>query len=359
MAAGGAERVASTLANAWVSGGDEVVLMPTFSGRGNCFYELSSKVQLVYLADQVSSHSKSVWGQFLRLRALRKFISDLKPDVIVSFLSNVNVAAVLASCNLKIPLIICERTDPFARPRMIWLRLACAITYPFAEALMVQTQSVAAKYAASYPALRPAFVIPNPAPREQLDIVRHRNGTKGKTLLAIGRLSSEKQFDLLIRVFARLAKRHSDWSLRIVGEGPTKASLQQQICALKLAAQIDLLGSTEKIGDELSNADAFVLTSLFEGFPNVLLEAMASGLPCVTFDCQSGPREISMDGQVALLVAPNDEHALEFELDRLMADADLRRFLGIAARASVLERFALEIVLRKWEALFWAVGCRR
>jgi len=358
MAAGGAERVASTLANAWALRGDDVMLMPTFSGRGDCFYELSPSVRLVYLADRVSSRAKSIINQISRLHALRRFIRAERPDVIVSFLSIVNVAAIFASAGLKVPVVICERTDPFVCPMPVVLRLACRFIYYFADALMVQTQAVATKYAVSQPALRPAWVIQNPVPQEFLDITCHTSRLKDRKLIAIGRLALEKQFDLLIRVFSRLADRHVDWSLRIVGDGSLRSDLQQQIAALGLASRVELPGRTLNIADELANASAFVMTSAYEGFPNALLEAMAVGLPCVTFDCPSGPREIAMDGQVALLVALNDESALEIELDRLMLDEEFRRAFGNEARTSVIARFALDKILAKWDVLFQGVGCR-
>ena len=102
----GAERVASTLANAWVSRGGQVILMPTFSGRGECFYELSPDVRFVYLADLVSSRARTFFNQLDRLRALRRFITTERPNVIVSFLSNVNVATIVASVGLGIPVIV-------------------------------------------------------------------------------------------------------------------------------------------------------------------------------------------------------------------------------------------------------------
>lgn len=356
MSAGGAERVASTLVNAWVLRGDKVILMPTFSGRGECFYELSSDVRLVYLADLVSSRATTLVNQLERLRVLRRFIARERPDVIVSFLYNVNLAAVVASAGLNIPIVICERTDPFACPPPFLARIACRFLYPFADAVMVQTQAVAARYRTSNRALRQVWIIPNPVPEQFLSRAAPPSVTEKKHLLAIGRLSSEKQFDLLIRVFARLASRHSDWVLRILGEGPLRADLETRISQLGLKARVELPGRTADIGGELRRADAFVLTSEFEGFPNALLEAMVAGLPAVTFDCPSGPREISMDGQAALLVVRNDEPALEFALERLMLDDNLRQTLGRRARESVIARFALSTVLEKWDMLFESVG---
>lgn len=358
MNAGGAERVASTLANAWVSRGDQVTLMPTFSGGGGCFYKLSSDVHLVYLADLVASRARTFFNQLTRLRTLRRFIATERPDVIVSFLSNVNVAAIVASVGLRIPVVVCERIDPFAMPTSMLLRLACRFTYPLADALMVQTHEVATKYASTSWPLPRVRVIPNPVPKQMLDIKQHVSADEKKRLLSVGRLAEQKQFDMLIKVFASLAQQNPGWSLRIVGEGALRLVLQQQITALGLEGRIELPGQSVNIGAELAQADAFVLTSAYEGFPNALLEAMAVGLPCVTFDCPSGPREISMAGQVAVLVPLNNEGVLEHELGRLMMDADWRRLLGERARISVNERFSLARVLEQWDALFEEVGAK-
>jgi len=221
---------------------------------------------------------------------------------------------------------------------------------------MVQTHAVATKYASSGWVLPRVRVIPNPVPEQEVDIQRHARVREMKRLLAVGRLDEQKQFDMLIKVFASLAQRHTHWSLRIVGEGPLRAALQQQIAELGLEERVTLPGRTAHIAEALAESDTFVLTSKYEGFPNALLEAMAVGLPCVTFDCPSGPREMTMGGQTALLVPFNDEQALESALERLMLDADLRQTLGSLARASVLERFALKKVLAQWDVLFEEVG---
>jgi GalNAc-alpha-(1->4)-GalNAc-alpha-(1->3)-diNAcBac-PP-undecaprenol alpha-1,4-N-acetyl-D-galactosaminyltransferase len=359
MTGHGAERVASTLVNAWVTRGNQVTLMPTFSGRGECFYELLPEVRLVYLADLVSSQSRTWINKFIRLQALRRFTSSERPDVIISFLSNVNVAAVVASIGLGIPVIICERNDPFMQPKSHSLQLSCRISYPFASILMVQTQAVAVKYVASGWSLKHLRVIPNPVPEKMLNIQYRASGATTKLLLGVGRLHEQKQFHILIKVFANLAQRHANWSLRIVGKGGLRTVLQQQITDLGLEARIELAGQSAAIDEELAKADIFVLTSKNEGFPNALLEAMAVGLPCVSFDCPSGPREMSMDGQAALLVPLNDEHALELALERLMLDADLRQTLGNRARSSVIERFSLDKILEQWDLLFQELGVQR
>jgi glycosyltransferase involved in cell wall biosynthesis len=332
--------------------------MPTFSGRGECFYELSANVRLVYLADFVNNKQRTAINQLARLRALRQFIKAERPDVIIAFLSNVNVAAIIASLGLGIPVIICERTDPFVMPMSRGLQLACRVVYPFASVLLVQTQAVAAKYRALGWSLKRLEAIANPVSDEILTVQHVTNIGIKKRLLAVGRLDEGKQFAVLIKVFANLALRHDAWSLRIIGEGSSRCSLQQQISDAGLDTRIELAGRSTMITKELTQADIFALTSKYEGFPNVLLEAMAVGLPCVAFDCPSGPREISQDGQVALLVALNNESALERALEKLMLDANLRATLGNQARTSVIERFSLPTILQHWDLVFQELGVK-
>ena len=349
---GGAERVASTLCNAWVARGDQVVLVPTFSKKSECFYELSSDVRLIHLADLVSSHKRSLVNQFARLKALRRFFVTEQPSIVISFLPNVNVAAIVASARLGIPVVVCERTDPFICPIPLMLKILRRLTYPFADSLVVQTNSVANTITANWH-LRKVHIITNPIPQQLQEMeIGYRGASGRKLLIAVGRLGEDKQFTKLINVFSNLAQQHADWGLRIVGEGPLRAILQQQIIDLNLADRVELPGRAKNIGDELVKADAFVLTSRFEGFPNSLLEAMAVGLPCVAFDCPNGPREMSMEGKAALLVPLDDERALKHVLSRLMADEGLRQSLGRQARASATARFAVSAVLSQWDKLF-------
>lgn len=358
MNTGGAERVASILSNSWVSKGYKVILMPTFSGRGPCFYELSPDVQLIYLADLITIHTKTWLNQIKRLFTLRQFIRTEQPDVIVSFLYNVNVAAIIASFGLGVPVIICERTDPFITPISRWLQIACRFTYPLSKLLIVQTQSVLNKYVTSGWSLKQLAVIANPVTFAMQNIQPSKSNTATKQLISIGRLDEGKQFDLLISIFSRLAKHHANWTLKIIGDGILRADLQQQITDLGLESRIELAGPSMMIGEELKQADIFAFTSKHEGFPNALIEAMSEGLPCVAFDCPSGPREITMDGQVALLIPLNDEQAFKLALERLMLDADLRDALGKKGRASVISRFSLDKIMKQWDVLFQEIGIK-
>jgi glycosyltransferase involved in cell wall biosynthesis len=116
--------------------------------------------------------------------------------------------------------------------------------------------------------------------------------------------------------------------------------------------RIRLAGRTRKPWEELAVADLFVMTSRVEGFPNVLLEAMALERPCVALDCPNGPREMTEDGRYALLVPLDDDHALVDALTQLMSDSTLRQAMGRRAGAHVRQLYSIEHILASWDTVF-------
>jgi len=168
----------------------------------------------------------------------------------------------------------------------------------------------------------------------------------------VGRLHPDKGFDILLDAYARIAGRHPDWTLVILGEGPQRAALQAQIERLGLAGKVSMPGRAGNVGEWYDRADLYVLSSRVEGLSNTLLESMASGLAAVAFDCETGPREIVRDGEDGVLVRPaQDAAALAQALSRLMADPGTRA--RMAARAvQVRERFSAERILSRWQEVF-------
>lgn len=351
--AGGAERVATTLVSAWARQGHTVLLVPTYTGKGRCFYPLDKDVKLIWLADRMGALRHKVSAPIAKWFAIRRLVRETKPDIIVSFLTNVNVNVLLAVRGLCVPVIVCERTNPaFSLSAGKFLQVLRRITYPWASAVCLQTQASAVDFRRIVPSVKRLLVIPNPLPPELLaaDEVQALSKTGQRhRLVAMGRLVSIKQFSWLVQVFSTLAADFPDWDLYIWGEGPLRTELSQQVTTLGLADRIVLAGRTEQPWIELAHSDVFALTSAVEGFPNVLLEAMALSLPCVTVDCPSGPRELSNDGQDALLVPLHDTPALQQALRQLMQDPVLRKALGQQSAESIRHRYALPKVLQLWE----------
>ncbi|UHL64135.1 glycosyltransferase family 4 protein [Paralcaligenes sp. KSB-10] len=355
MHAGGAERVAATLANAWSARGESVVLVPTYTGKGSCFYPISPEVELLWLADRIGAAANPALAGLKKLRALRRLVREKKPDLIVSFLTNVNVMALLATRGLGVPVIVCERTNPaFSSNVGAVLRLLRKWTYPWASLVTVQAEASAEPFKHMVPGIRRLAVIPNPLPPELFDtrLAACVPDARGRyRLMAMGRLVPAKQFGALIQAFSTLAARHANWDLSIWGDGPLRGALTQQIEAAGMSSRIALPGRTETPWQELAQAHAFALTSRVEGFPNVLLEAMALGLPCLAVDCPSGPREMTRNGEDGMLVPLGDQAALTRGLDRLLGDSVLRRSLADRAAVSVRKRYSLSSVLMAWDDL--------
>jgi glycosyltransferase involved in cell wall biosynthesis len=361
MNSGGAERVAATLCNAWAQRGDEVTLVATYSRRGPCDYALHPQVSLVHLADLVQSSRLAAFGYAGRLLALRRLIAGRQPDVVVSFLTNVNITAVLATRGLGVPLVVSERIDPVADQESTgawrWLR---RVLYPLADVVTVQTVAALAGMRSHVPRAKRIETVPNPIPDGLLgtplkllrDVaVRSSAGRPPRRrLVAMGRLAEQKQWGQLIEVFSGIAARHPDVDLWIWGEGSLRERLQRQVADSGLNGRVLLPGRTDSPWQEMAAGEILVLTSAYEGFPNVLLEAMALGLPCVSYDCPSGPREMTEDGRVAALVPLNDRAQLAQRLEALLNDPAGSRKLGRLGAWSVAARYGLPAVLQRWDA---------
>jgi glycosyltransferase involved in cell wall biosynthesis len=175
-----------------------------------------------------------------------------------------------------------------------------------------------------------------------------------KVVVAAGRYAAEKGYDRLIDAFSRVAPDQPGWVLKIFGHGPLQRQLEKQVERLGLQDRVFLPGLADDIEAELRASSVFALSSIHEGLPMALAEAMACGVPCVAFDCAPGVREIVTDGVDGIVVPPRNVEALAEGLDRLMRDEDLRRRYGAAARESV-RKFAPDAVLAQWEDVFTLV----
>ena len=357
LGGGGAERVMATLANAWAMRGVEVTLV-TLSSAVNDRYPLDRRVWRVALdvARRSSNPAQALGRNVVRVRALRRAIKAARPDAVISFVANTNALAMIAATGLRVPVIVTERQFIGAEPsRLVWTLLR-RVLYRRAAAVVAQTRRCADELEARVG--RAVQVIANPV-APGADNARPEPAPAGgggvRTLLAVGRLVPAKGFDLLIDAFARVAKRHPGWKLEILGEGPLREPLTQSIAMHGLTTRIALPGFSPQVRQAMRRADLFVLSSRFEGLPNALLEAMAEGVACVSFDCTAGPRELITHGENGWLVPAEDVDGLAMALDTLMQDDVLRARLGTHAR-EVCNLYSVSEILRQWDRLLASVA---
>ena len=346
----------SIMANYWAVRGNSVTLI-TLDSKDSDFYYLHpdiNRIALNVMGDS-ANHWQAIINSGYRIKVLRREIKKANPDIVISFLDKMNVLTLLATFGLHVKVIVSERIDPaYYSVGRVWNRLRI-MTYPFAHAIVTMTPT-AGDWVVKNVRCRQLFVIPNPvvlpggenkSGPSMAEIVG-RGGKK--TVVAMGRLHPQKGFDLLIRAFSKTGSVNSNWNLVIIGEGKERNALEQLAISQGVSDNVFFSGRIHEPFQLLKQADLFVFSSRFEGFGNALVEAMACGLPVISFDCPSGPNCIIRNEVDGLLVPPEDVQALTVAMNRMMTNEAERR--RIASRApEVLERFGLDEIMSMWESV--------
>jgi GalNAc-alpha-(1->4)-GalNAc-alpha-(1->3)-diNAcBac-PP-undecaprenol alpha-1,4-N-acetyl-D-galactosaminyltransferase len=352
---GGAERVMTLLAAGLAARGHEVSLL-TLGRTGEDFFAVDPRVRRIGLGLVGGSASAlhALQTNTKRVRALRRVVSTINPDAVVSFMTSMNVLTLFACAGLRTRVVVSERIDPQSHRESrswSWLR---RVAYRHADAIVVQTEA-AARWFRALVGERPAvIVLPNPV-AALADSDRPSVQVAKPFILAAGRLVPQKGFDVLVRAFALVAKESAELRLAIAGDGPQARALQELVAELRLEQRVIFLGAVSGLPALMREADAFVLSSRYEGFPNVLLEALACGVPVVSTDCPGGPREILQDGEFGLLVPCEDPAALAAALCRVASDVSLRGRLSALAPLATA-KYALDRVVAHWEELLLTSG---
>jgi glycosyltransferase involved in cell wall biosynthesis len=346
LTAGGTENIVSIIANHRVKIGNRVTILTLEPQAARPYYPLDEGIDVVNLGlpPQKGSAFMALYLVAKRVKAVRATLANIRPDVVVSFLTRTNIVTLLAMRGTSVPVIVSERNNPELQHfGAIWKRLR-SILYPSAFGLVTMTQGAMNHF---QPAVRRrSWVIPNPVhlPRGL------QKKQEGHCIAAVGRLVPQKGFDLLIDAFALIAKDHPKWKLVIWGEGPDREMLERKRESYNLTDRIQMPGISETPGAWLGTSDVFVLSSRYEGWGIVLLEAMSFGLPCVSFDCDFGPSDMITDGIDGVLVPRENVSALAVQLSRLLGDQVYRSGLAREARVSA-QRFSHASVMGAWDGV--------
>jgi glycosyltransferase involved in cell wall biosynthesis len=361
---GGAERVMVNLANYWAGTGRDITIV-TQVPLSHDEYKLHPAVKRISLnlATESANALQGMAMNVRRITALRRVLRQIQPDIAIGFMTTANIVLGLAAWGL--PHLITIGTEHIHPPMLfagrVWEFLR-KYTYGNLAAVTALSEKTAAWLQANtnarcVPVITNMAIWPLPV-QEPIITPGSIIADKRRVALAAGRLSRQKGYDLLIDAFYRLADKYRDWDLVILGEGSERPVLERKIAALGLGSRVKLPGHAGNLRDWYERSAIFVLSSRHEGYPGVLTEAMVHGLPAVSFDCDTGPRDIIRPEMDGILVPNGDIEALSSAMERLICDPELRRKFESGALAS-RERFSIDRIVAAWDKLFSDLGVRR
>lgn len=349
MRGGGAQRVVSILCNQWVQQGIEVAICCTGTNRAPSAYTLDERVKLYYAESPVMRHTCLEWD--CRIRRIRMKARRFKPDVIVAFMDYPAKITQIACKGLDIPMVFAARTN--IQQRLLErpdIAESYAEIYPQLAGAVFQTESQQKQYHSHF-AFSPQVaetVITNPvAPSPFWAVPRPENQ---KTIVAVGREHPVKNYALLLRAFARISNIYPDWSLFIYGKLLAPSPAAQLVAELGLQGRVRLPGFSACVDEQIHRASIYVLSSLYEGLPNALIEAMCLGVPCISTDFEGGGARLLIENKRNGLVVPNnDEAALAAALKELIENPDYARRLGKEA-ANLKAKLQPNDIAARWVA---------
>lgn len=341
----GSERAQANLVNALSTRGESISIWSMYGQGKPPGFSLAGGVKVSYGARKpLPFFLDYPWLAC----AFAVHVMRLRPEWIVCTGANRLIVALLASFVPGVKVVIWEHfpvTNSVTKPRG---RLARKIASVVASRIVTLTKSDQDLYATLYAPSGGITYIPN--------IVLSPGATgaaRGKEILAMGRLSREKGFDLLLEAWSVAMPRLPEWSLRIVGDGQMRGELVRQASRLGIEDRVAFAPFSDDPFSLYSSCGIFVLSSRFEGLPFVLIEAMTCGTACISFDCPNGPREVIRNGVNGLLVPAERVDALAGAMVKLGENPMLRQRLGNAAR-NVSKPFSEPRVVARWQEVLYS-----
>jgi glycosyltransferase involved in cell wall biosynthesis len=295
--------------------------------------------RLIFPADLRFRNGCSLWTDLMLLRALWR----VREGIVMGTRNGLNLAALL----VKRPgVTVLGQEHMNLETHTPQRQREIARRYPELDAITVLTERDRQIYSQMLGSVPRLEQIPNAAPAMDASPTK----LEQPIVIAAGRLTVQKGFDMLIPAFAKVVERQPGWTLRIYGDGPQRKSLERLIMEHRLSNNVLLMGPVQRLDLEMAQGSLYVLSSRFEGLPMVMIEAMSLGLPVVSFDCPTGPAEVIEDGRSGVLVPDGDVGALADAMLAVVEDADYRRALAAGA-AERAKDYALDSIGARWEQL--------
>lgn len=341
---GGAQRVASVLCNDLVKRHEVLLIVKERCAKE---YTISEGVKVITM-DEDPGFKASRVKDFAAIGLLHRILKQERPDVVLGFLGFAEAAFLGTRGIRSLKYIATIQNSPWSKPEQKlrrWTRDMAAMLSP---ACMVQNHEQATYFPQWMQ--KKLFIMHNPVDPVYICADDHTYRPVRK-LVTLGRLHDQKNQEMMIQAFAEIADAVDPAvCLEIYGDGAQKEKLQNLICELHMEERIHLLPFHKNPIEVYQKADAFILSSNFEGMPNALLEAMAVGLPCVSTDCRTGPKDIIRDGENGFLVPMNAPSQMAEKMKFLIDHPEDAERMGRAARKDVLASYTIDVVARDLEA---------
>ena len=335
LTGGGAERVVSVWANELNSKGFDIRIVLFYRSKDEYF--TSEEVEIYSLVDTLEEYMRLSFKK--KWIGLRSILKKIDPDYIVSFLPAMQVWMMLASIGSKAKRIETIRVNPWKvsipgiTNKLIW-----KICYHTAYKIILQATDQKPFF--SWFDQRKTVLIPNPISDTYLQEVVRCVPEHPTRFIAVGRLEPQKNYPMMIEAFSHLIKSNNNISLRIFGEGEKSYMdyLETLIIENKVSGYVKLMGRTPRIEQEYNKSDIFLMCSDFEGLPNALMEAMASGLICISTDCKTGPRDLIDDGINGFLVSVGNVEEMSEIMNKILCmPVEIRQNISQNARKKILQ----------------------
>lgn len=343
--AGGAERAASSLANYFSSQGHEIEII-TFKDIDS-FYPLNENVTHLRLGfDEIALtlSLKRIFGALGRMFRIRSFVKKRKLDVLIGMSFSMTWYTVFATKFTKTKSVGTERNNPYKYKATKINSFLRKFFYKHCDGYVFQTKKASTFFTDKLK--KRDIIIPNAIFNESIYKLSPP-AEREKLVCAVGRLNKQKRFDILIDAFASISERIPEYKMIIFGEGELRKELEEKIDAYSLKERIFLPGTDPQSVKIVNRADVFVLSSDLEGMPNVLMEAMAMGVPCVSTKCDMGPEELIENRENGILVEVGNTQQIADSILEIIANPALSQKLSLNAR-KLLKTHSIEAISEKW-----------
>ena len=334
---GGAERVVANLANAYAQIGLDVEILSFYKSGDKEAFELDNRVKLSYMHQKSFDNKRKNFFYKMSYKFIESYIlkRDFKDKDFIIF-NNSPHFPLFKNKNTKYIRINHTASKGRYLKRYDYFDTLVLIATGEIDFWKKHHKSVA--------------IIPNFLP----NISNLNTNYSQKVVVSIGRLSKEKGFLRLIDIWKLIqdSKEFKDWKLHIVGDGELKEKIENKIRDLNLTNSIILKPFTKDVESEYLSASIYAMTSHFEGFGMVLIEAQSYALPTISFDIATGPRDIIEDKKSGYLIEDNNLNEYANKLKTLMSDENLRAKMGAKSKEIVKSKFSKEVVMKQWENLF-------